>query len=303
MIEYFETILHIKADKITIGDINSENILGFLKWLEDVKKVKIQTRNHRLNVLRSFSTYMMKNDPLHMFQWKEIKSIPLKKAEETLSMLYLSVDEITFLLDSIDTKTSRGRRDFSLLSMLYYSAARATELINMTPSSLRLSKPYGVQILGKGGTSRFVPLDEDVVELLKQYLSEKHLDQPENVNKPLFSNAWGEKLSNAGIAYIVDKYVKKAKNAHPELYKINITPHTFRHSRASHLAQAGVPLIYIRDILGHKSVTTTEHYAKADSLKKKEALEKAYESNGIKEPKIKSWEKNNKLKDFLKSLV
>ena len=52
LIEYFETILHIKADKITIGDINSENILGFLKWLEDVKKVKIQTRNHRLNVLR-----------------------------------------------------------------------------------------------------------------------------------------------------------------------------------------------------------------------------------------------------------
>lgn len=93
----------------------------------------------------------------------------------------------------------------------------------------------------------------------------------------------------------------KAQNA--EMCNINITPHVFRHSRAMHLLQVGVPLIYIRDILGHVSVQTTEIYARTDSKAKREALQKAYEDIGIIEPEIKSWDKDSKLKAFLKSLV
>ena len=90
---------------------------------------------------------------------------------------------------------------------------------------------------------------------------------------------------------------------HPELIPDKISPHVFRHSRAMHLLQAGVNLVYIRDLLGHVSVQTTEIYARADSKLKREALEKAYVDIGVKEPEVKSWDRNQNLKDFLKSLT
>ena len=87
------------------------------------------------------------------------------------------------------------------------------------------------------------------------------------------------------------------------MFKNKISPHVFRHSRAMHLLQAGVNLVYIRDILGHASINTTEIYARADSDQKRKALESAYKKIGITEPKTKSWERNNKLKEYLKSLA
>jgi len=93
-----------------------------------------------------------------------------------------------------------------------------------------------------------------------------------------------------------------ARMLHPEHIPERISPHVFRHTRAMHLLQAGVNIVYIRDILGHVSIQTTEVYARADSKLKREALEKAYTDIGITEPEIKSWEKSPKLKEFLKSL-
>lgn len=104
------------------------------------------------------------------------------------------------------------------------------------------------------------------------------------------------------MTYILKKYVSIAKIKNAELFPGVVSPHVLRHSRAMHLLQAGVNLIYIRDILGHVSIQTTEIYARADSKLKREALEKAYENIGT--PTIeKSWEKDPKLKAFLKGLI
>ncbi len=138
------------------------------------------------------------------------------------------------------------------------------------------------------------------VSLLKRYMKEQNLLCSEALPHPLFRNKRGEKLTRAGVAYILDKYVKMARNTDPELIPDHISCHCLRHSKAMHMLQAGVNLVYIRDLLGHGSVRTTEVYAKADSRQKREALEKAYvDVTSSSEP---IWQKNSDLLEWLVSL-
>ena len=148
-----------------------------------------------------------------------------------------------------------------------------------------------------------MPVDDNMMNLLGNYMKEYGLDRPGMDHHPLFFNSWRAKLSNPGITYILHKYASMARIAHPDMVPSTPTPHTFRHSRAMHLLQAGVNLVYIRDLLGHVSIQTTEIYARADSKLKREAIENAYRDLGITEPDVKSWEKDPKLKAFLKSLA
>lgn len=206
-------------------------------------------------------------------------------------------------MSQINTNTKQGRRDLVLISLLYNTGARVQELINLTPGDFRLDNPATVELLGKGNKKRIVSLEEPIVKLVEGYLKEQGLSHLGKSNHPLFFNARHEALTTPGVTYIINKYVPMVRTLHPEMLKIKITPHVFRHSRAMHLLQGKVPLPYIRDILGHVSVVTTEIYAKVDSKLKREALEKAYEDLGIKEPEAKSWDEKSKLKAFLKSLA
>lgn len=260
----------------------------------------MRTRNQRCATLRSFFKYMMYIEPSHLQTWKEICTIRLKKCEQRV-VCYMTIEEIKCLLEQIETDTLKGRRNLVMLSLLYNTGARVQELIDLTPKSIRLSKPYMIEIFGKGSKQRLVPLDDAIVKLTEQYIKENHLNEPFKLDSPLFPNSWGEKLTPPGINYIIDKYVTMAKNIYPNLFQKKISAHIFRHSRAMHLLQAGVNLVYIRDILGHVSIQTTEIYARSDSEQKRNALERAYESIGITEPKVKSWENNPKLRELLKS--
>lgn len=300
--EYMDSIYKIKPDKICLSHFKKEEILLFLKWLEEIKGNSVSTRNQRLSAIRSFCNLVMFTCPEHVRNCSEIRSIKYKKAiKETVK--YMTIEEVTKLFSQIDTRTKSGRRDLTLLSLLYNTGARVQEMIDLTPSNLRLDRPAIVELYGKGRKKRIVPLDEPIVKLLQGYMREQGLLNVANAHHPLFFNAQGGKLTNPGIAYIINKYASLLKAQNSGVSNINITPHVFRHSRAMHLLQVGVPLIYIRDILGHVSVQTTEIYARTDSKIKREALEKAYKDIGISEPEIKSWDKDSKLKTFLKSLA
>ena len=301
-LSYMEEEHHIKPDRITLAHVNKVNVLNYLDWLETNKSAAVKTRNHRCAVMKSFCKYLMYEDPIHMAQWKQVCSIQNKKGPQG-SMNYLSIDSVKIILEAIDVSSQKGRRDLTMLSLLYNTGARVQELIDLTPSSLRLSKPSVIRIHGKGNKTRIVPLDDNLVRLLETYLDEQHLNLAGRESQPLFCNTWGEKLTTPGITYVLNKYYLQAKVLHGELIPDKISPHILRHSRAMHLLQAGVNLIYIRDILGHVSIQTTEIYARADSEQKRKALENAYAAVGITEPKVKSWEKNSKLKEYLKSLV
>ena len=302
LLEYMNKEKKVSADKLRLNDIDRSIVLSFLDWLQEVKHNAVSTRNQRFATIRSFYEYMMYEDPIHLSCWKSICSIRIKR-EVRNSVKYLTVDGIKAVFEHIDTNTREGRRNLTLLSLMYNLGARVQEMINLTPSSIRASKPYVIELFGKGAKKRLVPVDDNMMNLLRNYLMEYGLDRPGMDHHPLFFNSWRTKLTNPGITYILQKYASMAHIAHPDMVPSIPTPHTLRHSRAMHLLQAGVNMVYIRDLLGHVSIQTTEIYARADSKLKREAIENAYRDIGITEPDVNSWEKDPKLKAFLKSLA
>ena len=133
-------------------------------------------------------------------------------------------------------------------------------------------------------------------------VQEMHLLEPHANLYPLFSNTRNVKLTRAGITYILKTYADQARKINPGIIPETISCHSLRHSKAMHLLQAGVNLVYIRDILGHVSVQTTDIYARADSKQKRDAFEKVYVEMKPEKSKDKSWEKDDTLLEWLKNL-
>jgi site-specific recombinase XerD len=301
LLDYLESKCQVSPDQVTFDTVDRSVIIAFLNWLQDEHQNSVCTRNQRLAAIRSFFKFMMYEDPTRMNQWKSICTIPMKKGP-TGTLNYLTVEAVKTILEQIDASTNAGLRNLTMLSLLYNSGARVQELIDLRPLSIRKEKPFVVELFGKGSKKRLIPLEDAMMELLLKYMKRFGLDVHGKETHPLFYNTWGEKLTNPGIAYVIKKYASMARILNPDIIPEKISPHVFRHSRAMHLLQAGVNLVYIRDILGHVSIQTTEIYARADSKQKREALEKAYESVGITEPDIKQWERNPKLRELLKSI-
>ena len=163
--------------------------------------------------------------------------------------------------------------------------------------------PCHAVLFGKGRKKRIVPLQDAHVGLLKSYMEENRLLEEHVNQRPIFQNDRGGKLTGAGITYILKNYASIARGTSSDLIPEKISPHSLRHSKAMHLLQAGLNLVYIRDILGLVSIQATEVYARADSRQKREAMEKIYvplipQST----EESSSWEKDPELKTWLKSL-
>ena len=290
----------IKPEKIKASDLSKELILHFLDWLETKRKCSISTRNQRLAVIHSFVHYVQKESPENLFEFKKILSIPNKTHPRAL-VAYLTGQEVQTLLSQPDTSTIKGFRNAMLLSVLYDTGSRVQELINIKAKDVRLSSPAVIRLHGKGSKVRQVPLMSKTSENLSLYLETKdtHLGISKGDNY-LFVNQRKQQLSRWGVSYILNKYVGKAKNDVGFNVDFPVTPHVLRHSKAMHLLQAGVNLIYIRDFLGHVDCSTTEVYARADSEMKRKAIEKAY-VNLVPET-VPKWKEDGNLMKWLNSL-
>jgi len=183
---------------------------------------------------------------------------------------------------------------------MYDSAARVQEVADLCVCDFRRQKPYTLKLTGKGSKTRIIPLMTSTADLLTKYIETFHAGYKGEKGIPLFSNRKHEKLTRAGITYILNKYVEKARSEHPELISDVVSPHGFRHSKSMHMLQAGVPLIYIRDFLGHSEISTTEIYARCDSEQKRKAIENACQSITSKE--IPLWQTDKSLIEWLRSL-
>lgn len=266
----------LPPERLTMKMFTETLICDFLDWIETSRGCGISTRNQRLAAIHAFIRYVQIETPENMLEFQRILSIPAKKGAHK-PIAYLSPDALAAILSQPDISARMGRRDLVLLTLLYDSGARAQELIDLRVRDIRLDNPATVSLLGKGRKTRYVPLMTKTRNLLDSYLQEqKLLNHPERLDNSVFFNSRGEKLTRAGVAYIVDKYVNLAKHNTNALFPEKVSPHSFRHSKAMHMLQANVNLIYIRDFLGHVNVTTTEIYAKADAETKRSALEKAY---------------------------
>lgn len=269
LLRFYKDICHIPPEKLSYGSFTNEKIEAFLDWLESSRNASIRTRNQRLAAIHAFFRYVQYRDPAGFEQTAQILTVPYKKAPAAAPG-YMSLDEVSYLFSLPDRNDKKQFRDLMIMVLLYESGARVQELIDLTPLHLHFGKTTTLELHGKGNKSRLVPLNKDVSSMLERYirLYERETDAP------LFTNRNGRKLTRAGVQYIIDKYTAMGHGNRQEMFRQHITNHSFRHSRAMHLLEAGVNLVYIRDFLGHTSVMTTEVYARSNPKIKEEHLKR-----------------------------
>ena len=300
LLKFFKEERRVPPEKLSFSHFSRTAVEDFLLWLENDCGCGISTRNQRLAAVRSFFRYVQVECPEHLLLCQEIIAIHTKRQEKPV-IQYLNRDEIRLLLAQPDTTTRDGRRDLAILTLLYDSAARVQELCDLTPACLRAVSPTTLKLTGKPRKSRFVPLSERSAAILLGYMAERGLDHPLRKNDPLFANRQGLQLTRSGVSYILKKYVDKANNNGPGTIPPSLTPHCLRHSKAMHLLEAGVNLIYIRDFLGHEDVGTTQVYARANPETKRAAIENAYTPTLL--PQLPSWNNDPNLMNFLRGLA
>jgi site-specific recombinase XerD len=297
LIAYLRDEWAIPPEKLTLERIDVTAVTRFLDWLEASRHNSVATRNQRLSAISSFYAWMQSQEPAQMARCQDILTIPVKKQPHA-GVHHLSLAQTRWLLAAPDRTTRRGRRDATLLATLYDTGARVQELIDLTVGDVRLHSPALVALTGKGRKTRHVPLTDNTVVLLGGYLTEYRLDTPGRDTHPVFFNQRHTKLSRGGIAWIIRKYQDNTDD--PVLAGVKLSPHLMRHSKAMHLYEAGIPLPYIRDILGHVDLSTTEIYARASTEAKRKALEAAYVD--VVSSDMPEWNQDPGLLDWLASL-
>ena len=297
LICYFRDERSVPPERLTLEQVDAAAITGFLHWLRTSRHNSASTSNQRLAAIDSFFTWMQSQDPARMACCQDILAIPASKHDRP-AVAHLSTGQTRQLLALPDRSTRAGRRDAALLATLYDTAARVQELADLTVRDIRLDNPAMAALTGKGRKTRHVPIDTNTAALLAAYLAERHLDSPGREDHPVFFNQHRSKLSRGGIAWILRKYQAQATD--PALANARLSPHILRHSRAMHLYDAGIPLPYIRDILGHVDLSTTEIYARAPTEAKRKALEAAYQD--IVTSDLPEWNQDAGLIDWLTNL-
>jgi site-specific recombinase XerD len=288
----------LSIERLCLQRIDETLVVGFLSWLEQYRKSSIATRNQRLACIHGFCRYMQIEDPVGLLSYQKLLSIPLKKAPKPM-VHYLTPDALKLILAQPDLSKASGRRDLTMLSTLYDTGARVQELVDLKVRNVRLDHPPILTLTGKGRKTRQVPIMSNMESLLRQYMSETHLLQNDMQDRPLFLNRQCGKLTPKGITFILNKYTSRARSL-SSIIPDNVTPHVFRHTKAMHLLQAGVNLIYIRDLLGHVDIATTEIYARTDTELKRKALEKAYPDLVTND--LPQWNQDEGLLSWLNSL-
>lgn len=268
LIEFINEKYDITCKRLTLYDFHDKRVLCFLDALEQNRRISTSTRNQRLAAIHSFFKYLQKQDFAYFELCSGILSIEFKKTPVPV-ISYLSLEEMNFLFSLPDIHDKHERRDLTIMTLLYETGARVQELIDLKKGDVNLNSCPTITLHGKGNKSRVVPIGKDMASILKKYLSD-HLVS--DANGILFTNKQHCKLSRVGVQYIIDKYVQRGRSVDTKLLRGNITNHSFRHSKSMHLLEAGVNLVYIRDFLGHTSVTTTEIYAKSNAEIKRNAI-------------------------------
>lgn len=286
----------IAVENVSLDHLHAPTLLEWLDHLEAVRGCSPQSRNQRMAAIRAFLRYLAPQDPARVQQLHRVLAIPLPRPVRP-QVCYLSPPLMSALLAEPDKSTAHGRRDAVLLTLLYDTAARSQEVVDLRAQDLRLDPPAHVTLTGKGRKTRAVPLMQGTVAMLREHLRSTGLDRPEAGQKPVFVGRHDGPLTRSGLRSIVAKYAEAARSAHTT-FPQRIGPHTLRHTKAMHMLQAGVSLLQIRDVLGHADIKTTEIYARADLEMKRRALEKVASLT----PTMPTWREDADLIDWLSGL-
>lgn len=249
---------------VALEDVSLNNLQSFLAHINEME-LSAGTQARVISGIKSFYRYLLleevvKNDPTELLEAPKLKrALPE----------FLSIDEVELLFNTIDHSTPEGQRNRAMLETMYSCGLRVSELINLQLSNLYLDVGF-VRVIGKGNKERLVPVGETAVKQIKLY--KDHVRSFVNIKQGnediVFLNRRGSALSRVMVFLILKDLTTKSG------IKKNIHPHTLRHSFATHLVEAGADLRAVQEMMGHKSITTTEIYTHLDRTYLRQTLEK-----------------------------
>ena len=246
--------LDYKEIHLTPELIKHETLAGFITWINELG-MTARTQGRVLSGIKAFYKYLLMenlidDDPTELLEGPKIGS----KLPD-----FLSVEEINTMLDAIDRSKPEGERNRALLETLYSSGLRVSELVGLLVSQTYLDIGF-VKVTGKGNKERIIPMGSSAIKQIKIYLESyrNHIEIAKGHEDYLFLNRRGKKLTRVMIFTIVKGLALKVG------LRKTISPHTFRHSFATHLIEGGADLRAVQEMLGHSSITTTEIYTHLD---------------------------------------
>lgn len=246
--------LQIRKIELDPDQLESGHIVDFIEFINELG-VSPYSQARIISGLKSFYKYMRYDHDLEADPTSLIEAPKLgRKLPDTLE-----VHEIDELLSAIDMSTPEGQRNRAMLETLYSSGLRVSELVELKISNIYEEMGF-LRVLGKGSKERYVPIGKHALKYIRLYIEHirSHLDIKEGQEDYVFLNRRGSKLSRVMVFMII-----KDLSAATSLGK-NISPHTFRHSFATHLIEGGADLRAVQEMLGHESITTTEIYTHLD---------------------------------------
>lgn len=252
-----------KITRLALDDLTFERVVGFLRYLEEERGNRARTRNQRLAVLHVLFEYIATRSPEMLAVCQRVAAIPTKRVAPPETR-FLERDEVDQLLRGLPGRGRLALRDRALLLFLYNTGARVQEAADLRIEHLDLSEHPRVRLHGKGDKWRTCPLWRQTAATLEELL--ESLDSPPSA--AVFV-ARGRPLTRSGIYKIVRRHAAGLDD--PRTGR-KVSPHTFRHTAAVHLLEAGVEVNVIRGWLGHADLTTTNRYAEINTAAKQEAL-------------------------------
>jgi len=246
--------LELSGEKVGPLEVNSKHVQGLLGWVNELGMTP-HSQARTLSGIRAFYKFLIMEDVLAADPTETIEAPKLnRKLPDTLSY-----EEIMQLFGAIDVSTAEGARNKAMLETLYSSGLRVSELVELKISNVYADMGF-LRVTGKGNKERLVPIGRDALKFLKIYLEEVRVQIPVKKGQEDFAflNRRGAALTRVMVFTIIKNLVQKIG-----LNKI-ISPHTFRHSFATHLIEGGADLRAVQEMLGHESITTTEIYTHLD---------------------------------------
>jgi integrase/recombinase XerD len=244
-------------------EVSSDDIKEFLQKIS--KGMNSSSQSRIISGLRSFFEFLIfekyiSQNPLRLIESPKIS----RKLPDTLS-----IEEIDLLTSNLDLSKEQGERNLAIIELLYGCGIRVSELVNLKISDLFFNENF-IKVTGKGNKQRLIPIGNITKQNVNNYLqnSRNKIKVMNAFNDHVFLNRRGKNLTRAMIFTIVKNLAKKAN------FSKSISPHTFRHSFATHLLENGADLRTIQQLLGHESITTTEIYMHLDNKYLSEALNK-----------------------------
>jgi integrase/recombinase XerD len=246
--------IEIMQKKVSPNELKLADLQAYIKWIAELGMSE-RSQSRIISGIKAFYKYCLQEEIVRQDPTELLSAPKLKKAlPDTLTF-----EEIEALISKIDQSKPEGVRNKSMMETLYSCGLRVSELINLRRSHLYLDIGF-VRVIGKGDKERLIPIGSDAIKHLQIYLQEIRTKQVEKKGNEdiVFLNRRGSKLSRIMVFYIIKDLAIKAE------IKKTISPHTFRHSFATHLVEGGADLRAVQEMLGHESITTTEIYTHLD---------------------------------------